>query len=639
MNPPFPAYQGSDPFIFVSYRHADSEVVYAELEWLNACGFNVWFDEGITPGEEWTAELAQRIRDASYFLFMITPNSVHSKNCRDEVAFAIKHNKSMVLAHLQPTELPDSLELSIGSMQAILKENLGERAFHEKLEAALRADADSVGDAETRSEVTHTLSSKKRKSKTLLYVAALVAIVAVIVGRFLLVEDESPPTAIRPTDSIDTRASVPGFSGRSAIAVLPFVNRSNDPEQEYFADGITEDLITGLQAFQSFPIIAPSSTFRYKGTSPDIREVAVELGAGYIIDGSVRKIVDDVRITVKLNNAQGQLVWAENYDFKYEDVLRMQAELVGKIMLAIEPELLISEADRARFVRTEDMEAFDYFLRASANTFVPFGYTDLNGQAVTPERLDLAREYALKAVELDPGFAAGWRMLNHIDGAYALNLAYKLTKQEFAAKIKRSIEYGERSRQLSPFEPTVCSCLAAMLLANGQVEQARLLQEESLKQNPSNAVVHAVMAKILQVDGDPERALEEITIAKRLSPQDMAMSTFLYYEAAIYQELGRFSEAVATAKKALLLAPTNYDAEFVKIVSLYASGQRELAQAALFMLKASTPDNFQTVSAYDQEFAKSVADKLTFADGVSLHGLRYNAGLQLIFEELGWRAD
>ena len=255
MSPPFPAYQGSDPFIFVSYRHADSEVVYAELEWLNACGFNVWFDEGITPGE-----------------------------------------------------------------------------------------------------------------------------------------------------------------------------------------------ITGLQAFQSFPIIAPSSTFKYKGTSPDIREVAVELGAGYIIDGSVRKIADDVHITVKLNNAQGQLVLAENYDFKYEDVLRMQAELVGKIMLAIEPELLISEADRARFVRTEDMEAFDYFLRASANTFVPFGYTDLNGRAVTPERLDLAREYALKAVELDPGFAAGWRMLNHIDGAYALNQAYKLTKQEFAAKIERSIEYGERSR-------------------------------------------------------------------------------------------------------------------------------------------------------------------------------------------------
>ncbi|MCZ6619617.1 MAG: tetratricopeptide repeat protein, partial [Gammaproteobacteria bacterium] len=500
--------------------------------------------------------------------------------------------------------------LSIGSMQAILKENLGEQAFHEKLEAALRADVVSVGDADARSVVTHIAPTKKRQSKIPLYIAALVAIVAVVVGGLFMVEDDFLPTVTKPADNIDTIAPVPGFSGRSAIAVLPFVNRSNDREQDYFADGITEDLITGLQAFQSFPIIAASSTFKYKGTSPDVREVAVELGAGYIIDGSVRKIAEDVHITVKLNNAQGQLVWAENYDFKYEDVLRMQAELVSKIMLAIEPELLISEVDRARFVRTEDMEAFDYFLRASANTYAPFGYTDLNGQAVTPERLDLAREYALKSVELDPKFAAGWRMLNHIDGGYALNLPYLLTEQERMAKIVRSIEYGERSRQLSPFEPTVCSCLATMLLVNGQVEQARLLQEESLKQNPGNAGVHAVMAKILQVDGDPERALEEITLAIRLSPKDMAMSTYLYYEAAIYQELGRFDEAVASAKKALLLAPINYDAEFVKIVSLFASGQRELAQAALFMLKASTPDNFQTKSAYDQEFAKSVADKL-----------------------------
>lgn len=224
---------------------------------------------------------------------------------------------------------------------------------------------------------------------------------------------------------------------------------SDDPEQEYFADGITEDLITGLQSFQSFPIIARTSTFQYKGKSEDVRDIAAALGAGYIIEGSVRKVRDDVRINVQLINHLGQQMWAENYDFKFNDVLRIQAELVSKIMLSIEPELIISEADRARFVRTEDMEAFDYYLRAAANTFAPFAFTDLNGQVVMPERLELAREYATKAVTLDPTFAAGWRILNHIDGSYVVNLAYLLSKEERQETLERAIEYGERSRLTS----------------------------------------------------------------------------------------------------------------------------------------------------------------------------------------------
>ena len=468
----------------------------------------------------------------------------------------------------------------------------------------------------------------------------LVAVAYFAVDKFVLdLSRDAKPVLAEPPIIIDIATPVAGFSGRAAIAVIPFVNMSNDPDQEYFADGITEDLITGLQSFQSFPIIARTSTFQYKGTSPDVREIAAALGAGYIVEGSVRKVNDEVRINVQLNDRHGQHVWAENYDFEFKDVLRIQSELVSKVMLAIEPELIISEANRTRFVRTEDMEAFDYFLRAATNTFASFAFTDLNGEVVTPERLELAREYATKAVELDPKFAAAWRMLNHIEGSYAVNYAYLFSEQELKEKIERGIEYGQRSRLLSPFEPTVCSCLAAMLLMSGDVEGARLLQEESLKQNPSSAIVHAVMAKILQVSGDDERALEEITLAKRLSPEDMAMTTFLYFEAAIYQDLGRFSEAVAAANLSLLTSPLNYDAEFVKITSLYASGQRELARAAIVRLKASSPPDFQPVSGWSQPFAESVADSVTLANGMSLNGLRYNDGLRLVFEDLGWDTE
>ena len=451
------------------------------------------------------------------------------------------------------------------------------------------------------------------------------------------VESPVPPEAA-VTEKESSAPIIPGFSGRSAIAVLPFLNMSDDPSQDYFADGITEDLITGLQSFQSFPIIARTSTFQYKGKDlKDTREIAAELGAGYVIEGSVRKVRDDVRINVQLINHEGMHVWAEYYDFKFEHVLRVQTELVGQILLAIEPELIITEADRTRFVRTEDMEAFDYFLRGITNTFAPFAYTDLNGQAVTAERLEQARRDTLKAVELDADFAAGWRALNHIEGGHAVQLAALLSDEQRQEHLMRGIEYGELSRQLSPFEPSVCSCLAALLLMNGQVDEALLLQEESIKENPSNATARAVMGKIYQITGELDRALEEIQLAKRLSPNDMAMTTYLYFEAGIYQQAGRFREAVDTARRALLLAKNNYDAEFIRILSLLALGERQSAVDAISHLSDRAPATLRPRTGWPDPPPDAVARAIVLSSGESLQGRSYNEVLQLVFNDLGWK--
>jgi len=355
--------------------------------------------------------------------------------------------------------------------------------------------------------------------------------------------------------------------------------------------------------------------------------------AGYVIEGSVRKVGNEVRITVQLNDSGGRHVWAEGYNFEFKDVLRVQAELVNKILLEIEPELIITEADRSRFVRTEDMEAFDYFLQATTNTYAPFAFTDLNGQYVSPERLEKARELAHKALELDPNFAAAYRLLNHIDGSYIINLPHLLDEPKREETLRRAIEAGEKSRLLSPFEPTVCSCLAAMLLISGDIDGAMLLQEESLRLNPANAGVHAVMAKILHVAGAYDRALSEVKLAQRLSPKDMAMTTFLYFEAATYQAMGLFDEAVKSARRSLLLSPVNYDAEYVLITSLYAAGKRQQAQAALEKLRSRTPVNFNPVYTWDEPFPTSVTSVIVDID---LAGVRYDDGLSKVFLELGW---
>ena len=464
-------------------------------------------------------------------------------------------------------------------------------------------------------------------------IAALVVALIVVVFDNYIVSDSDPLDGV-----VDVSQPVPGFSDRAAIAVLPFLNLSDDSEQEYFADGITEDLITALQSFQSFPIIARTSTFTYKNNSRDVREIAAALGAGYVVEGSVRKVDDLVRINVQLNNAEGNHIWADVYTFQFRDALKIQDELVSNVILAIEPQLIISEADRVRFVRTEDMEAWDYFLQAATNTYAPFAFTDLNGQYVSPERLELARELLFKALEIDPNFAAAYRLLNHVEGSYVVNLRHLLTDEEAEEARRRGIEYGDKARLMSPFEPSVCSCQAAMLLMSGELEAAFQLQQESLRHNPSNAVAHAVMAKILQVQGENDLALQEVALAKRLSPRDMAMTTFLYFEAAAYLALERFDEAIRAADQSLLLVPGNYDSRFVRILSLLASGRKDEATFELVRLRESVSPEFMPSSGWNEPFPESIAARVALESGVPLTGVGYNEGLHAVLQDLGWNS-
>jgi len=464
-------------------------------------------------------------------------------------------------------------------------------------------------------------------------------IAALAVALIIVIIDDYDPGEVDPLEGIvDVSQPVPGFSDRAAIAVLPFLNLSDDPEQEYFADGITEDLITALQSFQSFPIIARTSTFTYKNNSGDVREIAVALGAGYIVEGSVRKVDDLVRINVQLNNDQGNHIWADVYTFQFRDALKIQDELVSNVVLAIEPQLIITEADRARFVRTEDMEAWDYFLQAATNTYAPFAFSDLNGRYVSPERLELARELLQKALEIDPNFAAAYRLLNHVEGGYVVNLRHLLTDEEAEESLRRGLEYGAKARLMSPFEPSVCSCQAAMLLMSGDIDAAFQLQQESLRHNPSNAIAHAVMGKILQVRGESDLALQEVALAKRLSPRDMAMTSFLYFEAAAHQALGQFDEAIRAADQSLLLVPGNYDSKYIRILSLVASGRRDEATSELEKLYEIVPSEFTPTSGWNEPFPESVAASVTLESGMPLVGVDYNEGLRAVLLDLGWRS-
>ena len=179
---------------------------------------------------------------------------------------------------------------------------------------------------------------------------------------------------------------------RPAVAVLPFDNMSGDAEQEYFADGITEDIITELSKWSWFPVIARNSTFAYKGTSPDVRSLAEELGARYVVEGSVRKGGNRVRITAQLiDTATGHHIWAERYDRELEDVFAVQDEITMKLAGAIMPELSVAEQKLAMRKPPENLQAWDLFLRAQ-----------WHHSRFTREDLVEARQLLLEAVRLDP---------------------------------------------------------------------------------------------------------------------------------------------------------------------------------------------------------------------------------------------
>lgn len=461
-----------------------------------------------------------------------------------------------------------------------------------------------------------------------------IAVAAVLLAANLMrhVEPEIDPFQ----GLVDVSDPVPGFSGRAAIAVLPFRNLSDDAEQDYFADGITEDLITALQSYQSFPIIARASTFQYKAGQLSLEEIAGQLGAGYIVEGSIRKVGGDVRINVQLSRPDGRQLWADSDTYEFKDALHIQDKVVDRIIHAIEPQLIITEADRARFVRTEDMEAWDYYLQALTNTYAPFAFTDLNGQYVSAERLDKARELLFKAVELDPNFASAWRLLNHVEGAFVFNLAHLIGPDEAREKVRLAIEYGEKARLISPFEPGVCSCQSAMLLMSGDVDGAYQLQAESLKHNPSNAVAHAMMGKILQVRGEYPSALKSLNLAKRLSPRGMAMTSFLYFEAATWLAMSEFDQAISAADKSLLLVPGNYDAAIVRLLALVGDNRLEDARGEIERLRRIVPKGARPASGWTEPFPRSVASATRLLDGTKLVGLSFNDGLDVVLHMLHW---
>ena len=367
--------------------------------------------------------------------------------------------------------------------------------------------------------------------------------------------------------TVETPTSLESIFRHPAVAVLPFENLSGDPEQEYFADGLTEDIITALSLWRSFPVIARNSTFAYKGTSPDVRRVGNELGARYIIEGSVRKGGDRLRVTVQLINAEtGHHVWAERYDRELADIFAVQDELTQKIAGIVAPRLEGAERQRSMAKAPSSLDAWDCYLR---------GMACVHEYTVAANRE--ARDLFERAIALEATYSRGHSGLAYSDYR-AVWFRYAESREETLA---RCLAAARRAVALDDADSFAHFVLSRGQYLSGQFEDAIDQANMALAINPNDVQAHLSLGHSLISAGRPEEGIAEVELGLRLDPRDPrahAIHTALSYA---HFSTRRYEDAVAAARQAINRRSDNLDAHLMLASSLGQAGKLEEARATL----------------------------------------------------------
>jgi adenylate cyclase len=370
--------------------------------------------------------------------------------------------------------------------------------------------------------------------------------------------------------------SVPGFAGRHAIAVLPFDNLSGDAEQEYFADGLAEDLVTHLSAFREFPVIARNSSFVYKGNAVDLKVVSRDLGVRYVVKGSVRRAGNRVRVSAQLIDATtGHHVWAERYDRELSDIFALQDEITERIVTSLVPALSRLEIRRAMRRPPQNLDAWDCIQRGLWHLL----------QYTKGDNIE-AQSWARRAIELHPSSSAAFTILAF---SHLFELIYQWSESPPRSR-EEALRAAEKSVALDESDSNAHFALGFASSLAGQHERAMTVLQRAIELNPSSAVAHWALGAALTPCGCPDSAIPLIEKAIRLSPHDPWMHEFLFNIAAAHFASGRYEEAVTFAKRSLQSKPEQPGAYRLLAASYGHLGRTEEAKAALDALLRLAPD-------------------------------------------------
>jgi adenylate cyclase len=366
-------------------------------------------------------------------------------------------------------------------------------------------------------------------------------------------------------------------SERPSIAVLPFVNMSGDPEQEYFADGISEDIITGLSKLRWFFVIARNSSFAYKGKAIDVKRTARELGVRYVLEGSVRKGGNRVRITAQLiDAATGNHIWADHFDGDLADVFGLQDEITRNVVATIEPKLLEAEGIRSQSRSPEDFGAWDMVAHANSLYW-----------RLTKADSDSAIATLRRAVERYPDYGPAHSML-----AFFLLVSGRLayTLDELEKQVYEANTLAKRAATLDDSDPWAHLALGFVAYTLRQTDHAVEEFQRALDLNPNFAAAHGYLALALALAGRSEDAIKHGEQAIRMSPHDPQNAVFNVAIASAHYLAGRYTEGIPYARKAIQQRPGLSGAHRIYIASLAQAGQIDEARVALKQLKELQPN-------------------------------------------------
>jgi adenylate cyclase len=380
-----------------------------------------------------------------------------------------------------------------------------------------------------------------------------------------------------------------------SIAVLPFQSMSADPEQEYFADGIVEELITALSRFRQLFVVARNSSFAYKGRAVDIKQIGRELGARYVLEGSVRKGGNRVRIIGQLIDAlTGAHLWADRFEGAIDDMFDLQDRVTASVVGAIAPKVEQAEIERARSKPTENLNAYDLYLRALPHY-----------RAFTRTGSDEVLRLLRRAIELDPDYVLAKAMV-----AYWLlqrdNQGYTVSQTEFDESVRLAREALDAGRD-DPRILMMAGYVLAYLAHDWEAAIAAL--DLALSLNGNSAEVWRMSGWVRVLAGDPRSGAEHLSRAMQLSPRDPNITRALAGLAVANMMLGEYDAALRFGRQALQEMPRNVIAHRVVAASLSLLGRTEEAHQAMRALLATEPDatmsQFRNITPYrDAEFVE-----------------------------------
>lgn len=381
--------------------------------------------------------------------------------------------------------------------------------------------------------------------------------------------------ALRDERSASATAPIFPLPDRPAIAVLPFTNMSGEPEQEYFSDGISEDIITALSKLRWFFVIARNSSFIYKGKAVHMKQVAEELGVRYVVEGSVRKGGDRVRITAQLNDvATGSHIWAERYDRDLADVFAVQDEITEAIVAAIEPQLYAAENFHAQRKPPDSMDAWDLVMRALSHYW-----------RVTRQDNVVAQALLEKAISIDPNYG---QALGVLAASHTFSAHMGWEDMAVSAPIaERAAQTAIRSDSEDPWAHYALGCV---YLFTRRFGDSLAEFELALRLNPNFSLAQGYYGLALSYCGRWQEADEAASRAIRLSPRD-PFSAVYYGIAAYAQFIGRnYEEAMRLAREAIRQRSDFVGAHRVLTAAAGIAGQADVATAALQELRRAQPN-------------------------------------------------